>query len=68
MNHHKAFATIETNVGTMTIFYNGAGQAMTAEHGDIVEELDYVPVSFKDAIDSIHMMYSYGPWDLEWLE
>ena len=56
MNYHKAFATIETNIGTMTIYYNGPGQSMTAEHGDIVDELDYVPVSFKDAIESIHMM------------
>ena len=68
MNERKALATIETEIGTMTIYFNGIGEEMTAEQGYIIEEIGYKPKSFEDAADAIHAMYSYGPWCLEWLE
>lgn len=68
MNERKALATIETDEGNMTIFYNGRWQALTAERGDIVETLDFVPRSLDDAAYAVDMMYSSGPWFLEWLE
>lgn len=68
MNYHKAIAKIKTDKGDMTIFYNGAARPLTAESSDIVETLNCVPVSIAYAKYAVSMMYSYGPWDLEWLE
>lgn len=68
MNNRKALATIETEIGTMTIYFNGAGEEMTAEKKDHVERIGYLPKSIDDASDAVHMMYSAGPWFLEWLE
>lgn len=68
MNYHKALATIETDKGKMTIFYNGAARPLTAENGDIVETLNCIPVSIAYARYAVSIMYSYGPWDLEWIK
>lgn len=68
MTDRKAIATIETEIGTMTIYYNGAGEEMTAERGDHVENIGYTPESYEDATDAVHMMYSTGPWFLEWID
>lgn len=68
MNERKALATIETEIGTMTIYFNGIGEEMTAEQGDYVEEIGYTPNSYEGAADTVYMMYGSGPWFLEWLE
>lgn len=68
MYNHKALATIETEIGTMTIYFNGTGEEMTAEQGEHVEEIGYTPESLEDAEEAVSVMYSSGPWFLEWLE
>ena len=64
----KAIATIDADVGTMTIFYCGAGHPLTAETDSVCEELEYTPNSIDDAVDSVSAMYSNGDWCLEWVE
>ena len=65
----KAIATIETENGTATITYHGAGEVLTAEMQDgTTETLDYIPASLNDAIDAVYLMYHSGPWYLEWIE
>lgn len=62
----KAVARIETEIGTMTIYFNGIGNPITAENGDIVEEKELTPKSYDEAID---MIYSFWKYDgLEWIE
>lgn len=69
MLERKPIATIETENGTATIIYNGAGETLTAEMTDgTTDTLEYIPVSLDDAIDAVYMMYSSGPWYLEWIE
>lgn len=68
MCNHKALATIETEIGIMTIYFNGIGEEMTAEQGEHVEEIGYTPESLEDAADAVSVMYSSGPWFLEWIE
>ena len=68
MNQRKAIATIETENGEMTIYYNGEGNELTAEKENTVEEIGYKPVSFDDAADAVYMMYGAGTWCLEWIE
>ena len=68
MNERKAIATIETEIGTMLVHFNGIGKEITAEQGDHVEEIGYVPKSFEDAADAVYAMYGSGPWFLEWIE
>lgn len=68
MTDRKAIATIDTEIGTMTVYYNGAGEEMTAERGEHIEKIGYTPKSYDDAADAVHAMYSTGPWCLEWIE
>ena len=63
----KAIATIETEIGIMTIYYNGEEEPLTAEKDDIIEEIEYTPESYEDALDAIDSMYKNG-WGLEWIE
>jgi len=64
----KAIATIETEIGTMTIYFNGAREEMTAEKGDTVEEIGCKPTSEDDAVDAIYAMYKLPCWGLKWIE
>lgn len=61
----KAIATIEAEIGTMTIYYNGEGEALTVEAEDVVGTLDYIAKSEEDAIDAAWAMYSIPGWDLQ---
>ena len=63
----REFATIQTDIGTMTIRYHGPGVPLTAEQGDLVEELEFTPYNYDNATDGVHCMYSYSGWDLEWI-
>lgn len=61
-------ATIETEIGTMTVYFNGIGKDLTAEKDDIVEELNYTSSSLRKALDAVYAMYSSNPeWDLTML-
>lgn len=68
MGERKAIATIDTENGEMTIYYNGIGQEMTAEKENYVESIGYKPESFEDASDAVYLMYGTGSWCLEWIE
>lgn len=64
-----AIATIETDAGQMTIFYNGINEEMTAEgENELVEEIGYRPKSLKDGVDTVCFMYDWSGWGLELLE
>lgn len=65
-----AIATIDTEDGRMTIYYNGAHEHMTAVDGDYVEPLNAVaaPLSLDMAVDMIGKMYIDPVWDLQWIE
>ncbi|MBE6721855.1 MAG: hypothetical protein E7572_05130 [Ruminococcaceae bacterium] len=56
-----AIATIDTDAGTMTIYYNGKGEALTAEtaDGNTVDECEYTAQSLQDARDAARMMWGY---------
>lgn len=63
-----AIATIETEIGTMTIYFNGIGEEITGEKDDVIETLEYAPTSFIDAVNAVYDMYSSWPgWDLNML-
>lgn len=64
----KAVGTIETEIGTMTIYFNGDGEPLTAEIGDTVEEIGCTVHGISDAIDIACAMYSGAPWFLELVE
>ena len=65
----KAIATIETESGTMAIYYNGANQGMTAEKGETVEEIGCTPAYIGEAEEAVWDMYHYDPaWDLQMLD
>lgn len=68
MNNRKALAMIETEIGTMAIYFNGIGEEMTAEKGDHVECIGIKPKSFEDASGFIHVMYCTRAWPMGWLE
>lgn len=53
----KAIATIEGANGTMTIYYNGKGEAMTAEDANTCEMLEVMPRSLKEARKDVSMIY-----------
>lgn len=50
----------------MTIYYNGDGEHLTAEHGDYVEDTDVTARNLTNAIRIIHDIWGYG-WELEWI-
>lgn len=58
----KAIASISTESGPMTIYYNGAGQEITAEHGDLIEEAGHVADNLKDARKAARIMWSMDIW------
>ena len=62
----KALATIETEIGTATIYYNGPGAPITAEKDDIVEDKEFVPWNLQEAEDWVFASYRYD-WGLEWI-
>ena len=57
----KAIATISADVGTMTIYYNGKGEALTAEtaDGNTVDECEYTARSLSDARNAARAMWGY---------
>ena len=65
-----AIATINTEDGRMTIYYNGAHECLTAVDGKYVETLNAVaaPLSLDMAEDMVGKMYSDPCWDLHWIE
>lgn len=69
---HTAIATINTEIGTMTIYYNGAYEALTAEAGETIDTLDTAaPSSLEDASEIVYALYGRdgaGVWGLEWIE
>lgn len=67
----KALATIDTEIGTMTICYNGPGEAMTAEDEgrNVSEDIEAIPQSYDDATDIVYALYgSTGDWHLTWID
>ena len=62
----KALATIVTDIGTMTIYFNGPGIPLTAEKDDVIETLEFTPFNLKEAENGIRGMYGNG-WYLKWL-
>lgn len=64
----KAVATIDTDKGRMTIYYNGAHELMTAEiDGDVEEIEDSLPGTYADAVQTIAWLYVDPVWELEWI-
>ena len=62
----KAIATINTDAGTMTIYYNGSGEYMTAERDDIIETIeDGKPSTIDEACELAHNLYRSAEWDFE---
>ena len=55
----KAIATISTDAGTMTIYYNGEGESLTAEtaDGSTVDECEYTARSLSDARNAARAMW-----------
>lgn len=64
----KSIATIETDIGTMTIYYNGENVPLTAEKDETVKELEYSPASIDGAIKAVEFMYQLPEWSLAWTE
>lgn len=64
----KAIATIETEIGTMTIYYNGENEEITAETENVIEEIGYCPESIEDAREAVYEMYNYYVWELNLFE
>ena len=56
--------TIETEIGTMILCYNGAGEEMTAELDDLIEELGVMPETIEEARDIAWSMYNAPCWGL----
>lgn len=63
-----SIATISTDIGTMTIYYNGANEAMTAETADVIDELEYKPCSMDEATKTVAALYCQDCWELCWIE
>lgn len=61
----KAIATIETEAGAATIYYNGRDEEMTAEAENIVEEIGCCPETIEEAIATVYAMYGSYEWNLE---
>ena len=68
----KAIATIETDNGTMTIYFNGSNEYLTAEARNVIEPDDYLieviedakPDSVDRAVDLVLKLYSSTVWNL----
>lgn len=56
--------TIETEIGTMSLCYNGAGEEMTAELDDHVEGLGVTPKTIEEAREIAWSMYNSPYWGL----
>lgn len=64
-----AIATINTEIGTMTIYFNGANEEVTAELNEVVEEIGCCPETIVEACDTVYAMYSSNPdWELDLFE
>ena len=63
-----AIATISTDIGTMTIYYNGENEPLTAETADVIEEMEYAPVSIEEAVNIVADLYCHDCWELCWIE
>ena len=64
----KAIATIINDSNeTMTIFFNGDGEALTAEADDVCETTEYHAADEQDARDAARMMWGgFGnPWGFQ---
>ena len=64
-----AFASIETDAGRMTLYFNGNGNAITAstDSRSIVEQLSFIPKTFSEAVNYVKGYYSSEEWDLRWI-
>lgn len=51
-----AIATINTENGPTTIYYNGANTEITDESGNAIEEIDCCPRTIVEAFDIVHAM------------
>lgn len=58
-----AIGTIETEVGKMTIYFNGSNREMTAEteDGNKSEEIGYRPRTLRKAVETVEWMYGSQP-------
>ena len=66
----KLIATIETDIGTMSLYFHGAKMPITAERGDVVEEIEIAKCegatsALANAIATICAMYSGEWWGLK---
>lgn len=53
---------------TLTIYYNGPGESITAENSEKVENMEYRAKDEADAMDAARLMYSVWPWEYEALQ
>lgn len=63
--YHYPFARIKTEIGPMTLYFNGVGEEVTAEKDDVIENIGYKPESYSDACDSCAKMYSDSVWNYD---
>lgn len=50
---------------SLTIYYNGEGEYITAENSETVENMEYRAENEADARDAARWMYSVWPWEYE---
>lgn len=52
-------------VTPMKIYFNGIGEPMTAENGDVVENIGYYAMSESDARDAARQIFPVWIWEYE---